>query len=205
MIIGITGTLGAGKGTIVEYLISKGYTHYSVRDFLSKELDSRGITKNRDTMLALANELRAQYGPGFIAEQLLLQAKEDGGNAVIESIRSVGEATFLKRNGALIWAIDADPRLRYERVEKRATETDHVTFEQFKEQEAAEYNNSDPSKPNLRAVIMMADDVFTNNGTTMQLFAQIEHALMRSERGTESAYTPDEMNDSSESSDLEST
>jgi len=75
MIIGITGTLGAGKGTIVEYLECKGYRHFSARDLLTAELDQRGITKNRETMLALANELRETYGPGYIAEQLLAQAK----------------------------------------------------------------------------------------------------------------------------------
>ena len=35
IIIGITGTIGAGKGTIVELLIKKGFKHYSVRDFLA--------------------------------------------------------------------------------------------------------------------------------------------------------------------------
>ena len=39
LIIGITGTLGAGKGTVVEYLVEKkGFDHYSVRAFLLKEI-----------------------------------------------------------------------------------------------------------------------------------------------------------------------
>ena len=34
IVIGITGTLGAGKGTIVNYLIEEeGFDHYSVRGF----------------------------------------------------------------------------------------------------------------------------------------------------------------------------
>ena len=43
IIIGITGTLGAGKGTIVDYLCKKrGFLHYSVREFLVEEIKNRG-------------------------------------------------------------------------------------------------------------------------------------------------------------------
>ena len=39
MIIGITGTLGAGKGTVVDFLKEKGFRHFSVRDYLIKILN----------------------------------------------------------------------------------------------------------------------------------------------------------------------
>lgn len=177
MILGITGTLGAGKGTVVEYLKQKGFTHYSVRDFLSTELQKRGMEKNRDTMLAVANELRATHGPGHIAEQLVALAQSGGGNAVIESIRSIGEAEYLKQNGALLWAVDAPLELRYERIQKRASETDKVSFEKFKQDEAAEFANTDPAKPNLKALIEKADAVFINKGSQNDLFEQVEKAL----------------------------
>ena len=59
IIIGITGTIGAGKGTIVEYLTDKkGFTHYSVRSFLIDEIKKRGFEVNRDSMVLVANDLR---------------------------------------------------------------------------------------------------------------------------------------------------
>ncbi len=58
MIIGITGTSGAGKGTVVDYLLKKGFKHYSVRDFLTEEILKRGLEPNRDNMIFVANELR---------------------------------------------------------------------------------------------------------------------------------------------------
>ena len=182
MIIGITGTLGAGKGTVVEYLKEKGFTHYSVRDFLTAELDKRGLEKNRDHMLLVANDLRATNGPGYIAEQLVLQAKtsgQEGSNAVIESIRSIGEAEHLKEHGALLWAVDAPVALRFERITHRASETDQVSFEKFIQDEAAEFANHDPAKPNLKALIEKADQVFTNSGTQEELFAQVELSLQK--------------------------
>jgi dephospho-CoA kinase len=179
MILGITGTLGAGKGTVVQYLKQKGFTHYSVRDFLVAELTKRGMEKNRDHMLTVANDLRATFGPGYIAEQLVVQAMNAGGNAVIESIRSIGEAEYLKNHGALLWAVDAPVEVRYERITKRGSVTDQVSFEKFKEDEAAEFANTDPSKPNLKALIDRADAVFANSGSQEDLFAQVEEALQK--------------------------
>jgi dephospho-CoA kinase len=179
MLICINGTLGAGKGTVVEFLKQKGFTHYSVRDFLALELHKRRLDKNRDNMLAVANDLRTINGPGYIAEQLTELANAAGGNAVIESIRSVGEADYLKAHGAQLWAVDADEALRYERITKRASETDEVSFEKFKEDEAAEFANTDPTKPNLKKLIESADAVFQNNGTPEELCAQVEQALLK--------------------------
>lgn len=179
MIIGITGTLGAGKGTVVEYLKTKGFTHYSVRDFLNEEVARRGLASNRDNMLAVANDLRSVHGPGYIAEQLVARAKKSGGNAVIESVRSIGEADYLHTHGALLWAVDADVHTRYERIVKRQSQTDQVSFEEFVADEEAEFENIDPTKPNLKALIERADIVFSNNGTQEDLFAQVEKAMTK--------------------------
>ncbi|HEX3095769.1 MAG TPA: AAA family ATPase, partial [Patescibacteria group bacterium] len=44
IIIGITGTAGSGKGTVVEYLVSKyGFKHYSARGFITEELVRRNL------------------------------------------------------------------------------------------------------------------------------------------------------------------
>jgi dephospho-CoA kinase len=183
MIIGITGTLGAGKGTVVDYLKTKGFTHYSVRDFLNEEIERRGLVSNRNTMLAVANDLRAIHGSGYISEQLLGRAVKDGGNAVIESIRSIGEAEYLKQQDALLWAVHADIKTRYERISKRASETDKVSFEKFQADEAAEFSNTDRTKPNLKKLIEISDAIFQNNGTQKELFVQVENALAESKSG----------------------
>ena len=75
IIIGITGTLGAGKGTIVEFLLDKkGFSHFSVRAFITEEIIRRGLPVNRDSMVQVANDLRAKHTPSYIVEQLFDQA-----------------------------------------------------------------------------------------------------------------------------------
>ena len=72
LIIGITGTLGAGKGTIVDYLINnKGFQHFSVRGFLLQEIRKRDLPENRDSMVIVANDLRKQNSPSFISFSIM--------------------------------------------------------------------------------------------------------------------------------------
>lgn len=179
IIIGITGTLGAGKGTIVDYLTKeKGYAHFSVRGYLQKEMLKRGMPNNRDSMTSLANELRAQNSPSYVTDQLYLEALESGKNCIIESIRTPGEITSLREKGSFyLFAVDADPAIRFDRIKLRASETDHISYETFLANEAREMNSQDPNKQNLKKCIEMADFSIDNNGDRNQLIIQTEKII----------------------------
>lgn len=178
-IIGITGTLGAGKGTIVEYLVSqKHFAHFSVRDFLKKILLAQGIQPNRDQYVMLANRLRQQHGPSYIIDCLYDEARQLGQNAVIESIRTPGEVASLRKKGEFIlFAVDASPVLRYERILSRNSETDRISYEEFLANEAREMLATDPSHQNLSACIALADYRFQNDGTIEELYEEVEKVL----------------------------
>lgn len=178
-IIGITGTLGAGKGTIVDYLTQKrGFKHFSVRGYLSRFIQQKGEEVNRDTLVATANALRAQHSPSFIAEELYREAMASGEDCIIESIRTVGEVNALRATGDFtLLAVDADQRLRYNRILERASETDKISFETFAANEAREMNSEDVNKQNLSACMLLADYRFTNNGSFEELYLQIDKAL----------------------------
>ncbi|RLD41868.1 MAG: hypothetical protein DRI89_08670 [Bacteroidetes bacterium] len=178
-IIGITGTLGAGKGTIVEYLTeNKGFQHYSVRQFLIEEIEKRGLPVNRDSMTNIANELRAANTPYYIVGELYKQALAFGKNAVIESIRTPGEVEFLQQQGDFILiAVDADPKLRFERIKLRKSATDQIDFETFLSNEKREMTTADPNKQNLQKCIQMADIALQNGGTIDELIQQLEEKL----------------------------
>jgi len=178
-IIGITGTLGAGKGTVVDYLRDHyGYKHYSVRGYLIEEAKRRGLELNRDTFVVVANDLRATHSPSYITDQLYLQAAENGSDAVIESVRTPGEVESLRQQDHFIlFAVDADPMIRYERVVGRGSETDHISYETFLENEAREMSSTDPNHQNIGCCMQMADYVFHNNGDFEDLYRQVEAVL----------------------------
>lgn len=181
IIIGITGTLGAGKGTIVDYLVQKkGFSHFSVRAFITGEINQRGLPVNRDSMVLVANDLRAKHYPGYIVEQLYNHAAVTGDNCVIESLRAPGEVELLqKKPGFSLLAIDADPATRYERIVIRSNETDHITFEEFLANEQREMNSIDPNRQNISKCIEMADYKLFNNGTIEELNQEVEELLKK--------------------------
>jgi len=179
IIIGITGTFGAGKGTIVDFLVEKkGFAHFSVRSFLLEEIRKRGLPENRDSMYNLANELRSIYGPSYITDQLYEKAAHSRKNAVIESIRTPGEITSLRdKCNFYLFAVNADPVIRYERIITRQSETDQIPFATFLENEAREMDTMDPNKQNIRSCIADADFLFENNGSKEELIRQVENIL----------------------------
>jgi dephospho-CoA kinase len=179
LIIGITGTLGAGKGTIVDYLVQeKGFVHFSVRGFITQEIIRQGLPVNRDSMVIVANKLRADHSPSYIIDQLYNQALLTGKSCIIESIRTPGEVQSLREKGNfMLFAVDADPVLRYDRIVVRNSETDRISFKTFIENEEREMESNDPAKQNIGKCIELADQIFYNNSSVAGLYIQVEKAL----------------------------
>lgn len=181
IVMGITGTLGAGKGTVVDYLVNKkGFRHYSVSGYLKDKLIKKHLEPNRDNLQIIANQIRERYGPDYITKKLFKKAKKENTNAIIESIRNPKEAEFIKsqKNGYL-FAVNATQKTRYLRIKKRGSEKDKVTFRQFKEQEKKELQSKDLNAQNLSKCIRMADFKFDNGGTIKKLYEEVEKVLAK--------------------------
>jgi dephospho-CoA kinase len=178
MIIGIAGSFGAGKGTVVEYLKrAKNFTHYSASGFIVEEIERRGLPVNRDTMTVVANELRAIHGPSYIIDSLYERAQKFGGDVVIESLRAVAEVRRIKELGGKVIGVDALPELRFKRAIARNSVKDHVTYEKWLEQEKAESNQSDPHKQNIFGALKEADFIISNNDTIEKLQKAVEEFI----------------------------
>ena len=165
LLLGITGTDGAGKGTVVEYLVAHaGFVHYSARAIFQEVLRTRGEEATRANLRLVANELRAAQGDDFLITYYLKKTEEEKPERVIiESIRAVAEAQTLKKNGGILLAVDADQYIRYERVQKRRSSSDQVSFAEFKMHEELETNDPDPHGMQKRKVMAMAEYVLINN------------------------------------------
>ena len=180
MIIGITGTLGAGKGTVTDFLVEKkNFLHASVSGFLAAEAQQRGIYPDRIARQRIANEFR-EKGPTGLMEAVYASVKDDiahSARVVLEPQHTVAEVLFVQSLGGIEISVDADLRTRYDRIYARGSEKDHVTFEEFSRIQEREMWSDDPNKNNLGAAMARADIHLTNNGTPAELFALIEEAV----------------------------
>lgn len=178
VIIGITGTLGAGKGTVVDYLVNKkSFCHYSVSGYLKEELQKQNREIDRTNMQDIANEIREKFGPDYITKMLFEKAKQKNHDAIIESIRNPKEAEFIKSHNGKLFAVTSLQKTRYKRIKERQSEKDSVSFKEFQSQEAREMQNIDPNAQNLLKCIEMADFIVNNDGSLENLYEQIEKII----------------------------
>jgi len=179
IIIWITGTIWSGKWTVMNRLVKKlWFAHFSMREFIVKEIEKRWMIVDRDSMVEVGNDLRAKYWPWYIAEKLYEEAKQSWKNSIIESIRTLWEAQLLKSKwGFYLLSVDADPEIRYERIVSRASETDNISYWEFLDNEHREMNSDDPNKQNISKCIQLSDYKILNNGTIQELDEQLENAI----------------------------
>lgn len=174
MIIGVTGTLGAGKTTVAKYLETKGFVNYSVRAFITEEVHRRQLPVDRDTLVNVGNEIRLEHGPDYILRTLIATAKERNERAIIESVRAISEATYLIAEGGILLSVDAEQKLRYERVIESSSQIVPVSFEQFVAQENRELHSSDVNKQSLQDVMLLAQFHINNSGSEALLHKEID-------------------------------
>ena len=178
IVIGITGTNGSGKGAIVQYLKKKGYKHFSAREFIVNKIKEKGMDVNRNSMRIIADDMRKKFGPSYIIDSLYFESIKSKNNSIIESIRCPGEILSLKKNkNFYLFSVDAPRNIRFERISKRNSSTDNVSFEEFVSQEEMEWNNIEPIKMNVRKCIELSDYKFINDKDFLSLHMAIDVAL----------------------------
>lgn len=187
-IIGVAGTNGSGKDTVMQLLSSKyEYLFVSATDLLTAELERRGDPTDREHKSALSAEWRREYGMGVIVQKAYETWEQQATTykgVVVGSLRHPGEADAIHElGGTMIW-VDADPRVRYERIQANAIERgraaeDAVSYEDFLAQEEREMHPvGDAATLDMSSVKERCDLFLDNGGADIDTFQQsVEQTL----------------------------
>lgn len=187
-VIGLAGTNGSGKDTVGHLLAEHhNYLFISVTDLLRKEAERRGQPVEREVLRTISAEWRRELGLGVLVDKAVaefetVRGKYDG--LVMASLRNPGEADRIHElGGTMVW-VDADPRVRYDRIQAnkaargRAGEDDK-SFEQFLAEEEAEMRSTgDAATLNMLAVKEKCDVFPLNDSDDIERFRRdIEKTL----------------------------
>ena len=187
-LIGLSGTNGAGKDSVGQLIAQEmNYLFVSVSDLLREEARQRGLPVTREVLRTISAEWRRQFGLGVLVDRAIEYCKsrtERYDGVVACPMRNTGEAQHLKDLGGLLVWIDADPRVRYDRIRRvnrgRAGE-DNKTYEEFLAEEAAEMTPSgDSATLNMAGVKKLADKTLQNNGDDLDDLRRAVLTLLRS-------------------------
>ncbi len=181
-LIGISGTNGSGKDTVGHYLAYKhNYLFISVTNLLRAELNQRGLPADRTHLRELSAEWRREFGYGVLVDRAYQEfgpvASKYTGLA-IASLRNPYEADRVHELGGSVWWLDADPRIRYDRIQanvdlRHRAEEDNKTYEEFLAEEQAEMHQSgDAATLDMGAVKARADVTLVNGGEQLSLLEQ---------------------------------
>lgn len=180
-IVGISGTNGAGKDELGKLLAERcGYSFHSVSELLRDELTRTGQEINRENQSALSKKWRNESGDNGIMSTKAIDAyyANDTGKYVglaLVSIRHPDEVHRVHEHGGIVVWVDADQRLRYDRLQSgdRGRADDRISFEQFQADEYREMNppaDASGGSLNMKAVHELSDIFIENNFSALEAY-----------------------------------
>jgi dephospho-CoA kinase len=175
-LIGLVGTPGAGKSFASEYIIKRyGGEHIKFSDCLTHILHTLSLEKSRENMIKLSVILRREFGEDIMSHAVAsdaLTSKED--IVLIDGTRRVEDlAAFRALPNFRMIAINADPKIRYERIGRRREKTDdaELTWEEFQQTEQA------PTEVTIPEVMAFANYTIMNEGTQEEYEKKIDDIM----------------------------
>lgn len=104
MIIGLTGSMGCGKGEIVNILQKKGFEYITLSSMVREEARLRGIPEEREKLMEVGNSMRAEGGVGILAKKALQKIVSSAQDKwVVDGIRNPAEIDELKLNNKKVY------------------------------------------------------------------------------------------------------
>lgn len=172
-IIGIIGPLASGKDTAAEYTAKRlGFPIFNISDVLKDIAKQKGIDPKRENLILLSRGLQL-LGDDYLAKTLFSKMRSSG---IILGMRQLAQISFLRNKSRLILiSIDASPKIRFERMRKRAKYGDPESFEDFTELEKMESSKENAQK--LLECMKLADYSFINDKKHEDLYNFLDDIL----------------------------
>ncbi len=180
MYIGLTGYMGAGKGTLANMLKKKGFKYISLSNAIRNEATDRDIEHTRENLQGIGNEMREKFGGGVFAEKIKQIIESDTYDQwVIDGIRNPAEVRILDglSNFHLV-GIDVDKDILVNRIINRNRAGDSISKEEILLKIDKESGKNEPIHgQQVKKCLEIVDYLILNNGDIEELYPKINHFL----------------------------
>ncbi|HPN96482.1 MAG TPA: AAA family ATPase [Candidatus Moranbacteria bacterium] len=176
VILGLAGEIASGKGTTAKYICDKynGSAHRfstMLRD-VAKRLY---LEENRENLQKISTVFRENFFDDILSSVIAKDVENDKHEIIaIDGVRRMADISYLKRlpNFKLVY-IDTSIENSFGRLTQRGENMDDKdkTFEEFKKDHERE------AELQIRDLKEKADYVIDNNGTTEELYRQIDEII----------------------------
>lgn len=172
MIIGLTGSMGCGKGEIVKILEELGFKYITLSQMVREEARKRGIEEEREKLMEVGNSMRRVEGAGVLAKRAVKKFAESGHDKwVIDGIRNPAEIDELRKTDDVhVVGVNADKEVLISRILGRGRESDAKTREEVVHKIDREWGVNEPLDGQQVGLCMQKVDlVIDNMGTLSEL------------------------------------
>ena len=178
IVLGFIGTIGSGKDFAAGHLIkSHGFQSISMGDLVREAATNKGIELNRKNLQKISKSFTDKHGMHYWADEVSKRIlKLNWEKVIINGVRRVQELEVYRKhfspNFKLVF-VDADSKVRFERLKSRARVGFPDTWEKFVEHEKGEsklYGTFEES-------IKLADYNIKNESSADALYKQLDSVL----------------------------
>ncbi|MCB9813380.1 MAG: AAA family ATPase [Pseudomonadales bacterium] len=180
IIIALVGPIASGKGTISEFLKSKGFKYFSLSDVVRNEAQARGLAMTRKNLQDVGNDLRESFGGAVLVEKIANEIKKHD-LVVIDGVRNPQEVVTIKDSlGGKIVHISAYKNRRLERYIERAKVRgeDSASASKFKQVDARDLGvGEDGNGQQVSECLELADYKLVNNSSIFDFYKSCQEML----------------------------
>ena len=178
IILGLTGEMVSGKGTVAKYICEKygaNASSYRFSTILRDILNRVHVEQTRENLQRVSEVMRKNFGEDLMARAMALDVQKDTRQiVVIDGIRRLPDIKYLQELSEFkLVYLEADVEERYKRLIIRNENADDSTktLEQFKSDLEAE------AESQIRGLKKDANYVIDNNGSLDELYAQVDRII----------------------------
>lgn len=175
-ILVLTGLIASGKDASKKYIEEKYHAKsYRFSTILRDVLDRLNIPTSRENLMALSTWSRQTFGEDLLAKAMARDVSQsDDPLIIVDGARRLVDIKYLQElEGFHLISVDADPKLRYERMIARNENPGEAekSYQEFLDDHEKETEATIPE------IMKAAEFSINNNGSLEELYNQIDKIL----------------------------